>query len=142
MGRMTCSMIQRVTKYHLLIVPFAALLSSQGLRAQMQTAPQLEKDETVSTIGVTVRRNFVVPSQVTVDEGWLRIVIHNPVGIVGLNAVLADETRNTQSNNVGLVQRSAKTGFFIRVSPGRHKIKIGDRREWEVDVTVNPRKKG
>lgn len=122
----------------------ALALAICGVRSMAQTpqpSPKIADGETLSILHVTLRQNYVVPNQVSLPEGWCRIVIRDPNQIGGGQQISLNTDTDVRLSNKNLEARSAKAEMYYRLSPGKHKLRIGTKNEWVVQVEVSKKTK-
>lgn len=114
-----------------------------GLALAGQPAPQaqpggpaIREGEKFGLLGFTVRSNYVYPQEVTVAEGWYRIVIDNPNRVTGDVAARLEDERGARLNETAIAGKAPRSAFYQRLRPGKHKLRIGEKAEWVVAVTV------
>ncbi|MBL8242221.1 MAG: hypothetical protein JNM66_32645 [Bryobacterales bacterium] len=98
--------------------------------------PALRTGERFGVLSFSMRENYVYPQEVTVTEGWYRIVIDNPHRVIGNAAARLDDERGAALNEKAVEGKDFRTSFYQRLTPGKHKLRIGAKAEWVVAVTV------
>lgn len=98
--------------------------------------PQVKPGETFRVLTVSLGTNFVAPAQVALEEGWYRVIVLNPLRLAGGLTVGFDDEVGNRLTGKAMDDRAHKTAFYFKVTPGKHKIKIGTRPDWVVDVSV------
>lgn len=112
-----------------------AVIATLGISLMAQTSasgPKLGKGESLSILRLTLRGNYVVPSQVTLPEGWCRIVVYDPHQIAGGQEIILGTDADTRLSSKSLAASSAKAEMYYRLPPGKHKLRIGTKNEWIV----------
>ncbi|MBL8234894.1 MAG: hypothetical protein JNL98_40715 [Bryobacterales bacterium] len=64
----------------------------------------------------------------------------NPHLVATQVAVAVDDERNNRLASKAIAEAAPRTSFFYRVNPGRHKLRIGTKQEWIVQLDVNAKK--
>jgi len=98
--------------------------------------PAVRAGERFGVISFSLRENYVYPQEVTVGEGWYRIVIDNPHRVTGNVSARLDDERGAAVNEKAVEPKDLKSSFYQRLGPGKHRLRIGARAEWVVAVTV------
>lgn len=111
-------------------------LTGQGAPQPQPGGPAIREGEKFGVLGFTVRSDYVYPQEVTVEEGWYRIVIDNPHRVTGDVAARLEDERGARLNETALAGKIPRTAFYQRLRPGRHKLRVGEKAEWVVAVTV------
>ena len=111
------------------------MMTGQPVRVD-DVKPQVKPGETFRVLTLSLGTNYVAPTQVTLEEGWYRVIVQNPLRLGGGLTVGFDDEVGNRLTGKTVDDRSHKTAFYFKVTPGRHKIKIGTKQEWVVDVTV------
>lgn len=120
----------------------AAVLITAGIALAQPPAatpePRPLPNERYGVIVVSVRQNYLWPNAITVQEGFYRIVIDDSSRLAaGVSAVLEDE-RGAKLGDKPTNAKGGRSEFKVRLARGRHKIKVGPKNEWVLDVTVEP----
>jgi hypothetical protein len=113
-----------------------ATLSISLMAQTPQPVPKLGDGESLFFLHITLRGNYVVPSQVSLPEGWCRIVVHDPTQVGGGQQIVLSTEAGIGLSSKNLASRSSKAEMYYRLSPGMHKIRIGAKNEWIVQVEV------
>jgi len=121
-----------------------ALLSALAAAGQGQSPngdPRIAAGETVGVINVAVRGNYVVPSTMTVEEGVYLIRIDDPFRVAPGSEVTVDTEGGQRVRSKVAETNGPRTKLLVRLGRGKHKIKIGAKNEWVIDVDVVQAKK-
>lgn len=94
--------------------------------------------EIFGALHFTVRANYVSPAEVSIPAGVYKIVIDNPQGVVGEISARLEDERAAILLEKPVERRDARTAFYQRLTPGRHRLRIGTKAEWVVTLTVTP----
>lgn len=112
------------------------ILTAQGVPQPQPGGPAIRDGEKFGILGFTVRSNYVYPAEVTVAEGWYRVVIDNPHRVTGDVVARLEDERAVVLQESAVAGKDPRTAFYRRLTPGKHKLRIGDKAEWVVAVTV------
>ena len=119
----------------LFFVAIAATVSAQP-PAQLR----LEAGERLGIIRISVRSTFISPSQVTIEEGLYRVILDDSSLVAGAAGIDFEDERGATSRQATTRPSQLRTEFYQRFPVGSHRLKVGTRNEWVLQVTVSPKK--
>jgi hypothetical protein len=83
-----------------------------------------------------IRENYVFPQEVNVEEGWFRIVVENPNRVASDVLASIDDEAGSKLAGKPIANQGARTSFYVRIGPGKHRLRIGPKQDWTVQLNV------
>ncbi|HPT28805.1 MAG TPA: hypothetical protein PLZ95_20455 [Bryobacteraceae bacterium] len=134
---MTSRLLLNITK----CLFFAFLLGAHPANSQESATPQLTKDEKFGVLRFALRLNYVHPPNASVEEGVYKIVLENPNRLAGISSLSLEEAAGKKLQDRTISPAKAATSFFVRLTPGKHVLRIGSKKEWGVEIEVKAKAK-
>ncbi len=127
----------------LLIIGRLALAASIAVRAYAQApAPPPEPvplpNERYGVIVVSVRANYLWPNTLTLPEGFYRVVVDDSSRLAPSVGFSIEDDRGNKLREHTTNGRGGRSEVRVRLARGRHRIRVGNRNEWILNITVEP----
>lgn len=97
---------------------------------------RLKEGERLQPLNFTVRSNYVLPQQVSVEEGIYEIVINNPNGVASQRQANLNDERGSAIAQLQTSDKSPRSRMFVKLMPGKHVLRLDNQERWTVNIEV------
>jgi len=112
------------------------LLVPIGAQKLDESSVKLKQGEALTPLHFTVRSNYVVPQQVSVEEGVFEIVLNNPNGVANGKSAKLDTDRGSSVAELQTSEKGPRSRMIVKLQAGKHVLKLDNQQKWTVAIEV------
>lgn len=97
------------------------------------------RGERVGNLTFKLGLNSVFPASSSVESGWYSITLRNGVTTGEVEYLIEDE-RGLRLGNKRSQARSGRSSMLVKLTPGKHMLRIIGEPRWTAEINVSPAK--